>query len=119
MIVHSGNLVRLSQRLDAIVTDTIEQLTVHQPALSCGFRLLIFLLNFLLQKFLHPPQVRLMRYLDWTLFLRIGGIIRTGCLCDLYSRRLRGFRFSITLLTISLQFLFLLIRNFSEAIFDQ
>ena len=60
-----------------------------------------------------------MRYLDWTLFLRIGGIIHTGCLCDLYSCRLRGFSFSISLLTISLQFLLLLIRNFSEAIFDQ
>ena len=60
-----------------------------------------------------------MRYLDWTLFLRIGRIIHTGCLCDWYSRLLRGFSFSISLLTISLQFLLLLIRNFSEAIFYQ
>ena len=110
--------MRLSQRLGAIVTDTIEQLTVHQLALSCGPGP-IFLLEFLLQKFLYLLQVRFMWYLDWTLFLRIRGIIYTGTLCDLYSRRLRGFSFSVPLLTISLQFLLLLIRNFSEAIFDQ
>ena len=58
-----------------------------------------------------------MRYLDWT--RRIGGIVHTGWLWFSYSRRLRGLSLCISLLAISLQFLLLLIRNLSEAIFDQ